>query len=132
MNKIIQIKKDFQLKNIKDSVHLKFLDKVSKSPVYVSKKTGLVYHPDILSSEKAVERWSKKIYSKKNNPKNELYTSDFPGMQSRHYFVIDFFRRFIKINKKLPFVILLVEREVCYSNLISILTLKIYLALSTH
>tara|TARA_B100001057_G_C22726153_1_gene901789 strand:- start:101 stop:1015 length:915 start_codon:yes stop_codon:yes gene_type:complete len=100
MNKIIQIKNDFQLKNIKDSVHLKFLDEVSKSPIYVSKKTGLVYHPDILSSEKAVERWSNKIYSKKNNPKNELYTSDFPGMQSRHYFVIDFFRRFIKINKK--------------------------------
>ena len=77
VKKIIQIKNDFQLKNIKNSVHLKFLDNVSKSPVYISKKTGLVYHPDILSSEKTVERWSNKIYSKKNNPKKNCTLQTF-------------------------------------------------------
>ena len=99
-DKINNIKKDFLLKNLKNSIHVKLLDKVSKSPIFISKKTGLVYHPDILSSKKAVERWSKQIYQKKNNPKKENYTSDFPGMQARHYFIIDYLRRVINLNKK--------------------------------
>jgi len=95
------IKDDFLIKNKKKSLHLKFLRKVSKSPVYVSKLTGLVYHPDILSSDETVKKWSDKIFNtKKNNPKKEIYTSDFPGMQSRHYFVIDFLRRKINLNNK--------------------------------
>ena len=82
-------------------LHLNFLSKVSKSPVYVSKKTGLIYHSDISSSEKTVEKWSDKIFNpKKNNPKKEIYTSDFPGMQARHYFVIDFLRRKVKLKNK--------------------------------
>ncbi len=58
-DKINNIKKDFLLKNLKNSIHIKLLDKVSKSPIFISKKTGFVYHPDILFSKKAVERWSK-------------------------------------------------------------------------
>ena len=50
------IKNDFLLKNQKNSLKLKFLKNVSKSPVLVSKHTGLVYHSDILTSEETVNR----------------------------------------------------------------------------
>ncbi len=99
MKKII-IKNDFLLKNLNHSLQLKFLNKVSKSPVYVSKNTGLVYNSDILSSEETVKKWSNNIFNKKNNPKEEIYTADFPGMQSRHYFIIDFLRRKVNLKNK--------------------------------
>tara|TARA_A100001015_G_scaffold275147_1_gene332190 strand:+ start:2328 stop:3251 length:924 start_codon:yes stop_codon:yes gene_type:complete len=94
------IKNDFLLKNLKNSINVHFLRKVSKSPVFISKDTGLVYHSDILSSKETVRRWSNKIFNKKNNPKNEIYTADFPGMQSRHYFVIDYLRRNVNLKNK--------------------------------
>ena len=50
------IKNDFLLKNLKNSLNLNFLRKVSKSPVFISKDTGLVYHSDILSSKETVRR----------------------------------------------------------------------------
>ena len=94
------IKNDFLLKNLKNSLNLNFLRKVSKSPVFISKDTGLVYHSDILSSKETVRRWSTKIFNKNNNPKKEIYTADFPGMQSRHYFVIDYLRRNVNLKNK--------------------------------
>lgn len=94
------IKNDFLFKNTKKSVRLKFLNKVSKSLVYVSKATGLAYHPNFIQSEKIAGTWEK-IYKKKKNSEKISYTSDFPGMQSRHYYIIDFLRREINLKKKL-------------------------------
>ena len=108
MNKYLKkelIIKDFELKN-KDVVKLNFLKKVSKSPVYISKKTGLVFHNDPKSSSDplVILEWDNKIYSGKMSgkmdPKNNLYTDDFPGMSSRHYYALDFFRRYTKLNDK--------------------------------
>ena len=61
------IKNDFLFKNTKKSVRLKFLNKVSKSLVYVSKATGLAYHPNFIQSEKIAGTWEK-MYKKKNIP----------------------------------------------------------------
>ncbi len=99
-SKLENFANDFLLKNQKNSLKLKFLKNVSKSPVLVSKYTGLVYHSDILTSEATVNRWSNNIYDKRNNPKKETYTADFPGMQSRHFFVIDYLRRKVNLKNK--------------------------------
>lgn len=98
---VLEIKNDFLIKNLKNSKKLNFLKKISKSPVMVSKKTGLVYHPDIVDSELAVNLWSKKIFKKKINTKNISYSSNFPGMQSRHFYIIDFLNRKFDLKKKL-------------------------------
>ena len=46
------IKKDFTFENnSKDTIKLKFLNRHSKTPVYIFKKTGLVFH-NTFSSQK--------------------------------------------------------------------------------
>ncbi len=99
MKKIIE--KDFNFENIKkDTIYLKFLKKYSKSKVFISKKSGLIFHDDYLSSAKVVNEWSDKIYNGKMNPKKNFYTDDFPGMSARHYFVLDFLSRQFNIKNK--------------------------------
>lgn len=99
MKKIIET--DFNFKNKKnDKIYLNFLSKYSRSKVYISKKSGLVYHEDYKSSNAIVNEWSKKIYNGKMDPKNNFYTDDFPGMSARHFFVLDFLNRKFNIKNK--------------------------------
>jgi len=100
-SKVLEIKNDFLIKNLKNSKKLNFLKKISKSPVMVSKKTGLVYHPDIVDAEVAVNLWSKNIFKKKINTKKISYSSNFPGMQSRHFYIVDFLNRKFNLKKNL-------------------------------
>ena len=51
--------------SIKDSKKIKFLKNISKSPVYISKATGLVYHQANITTNKSLEIWSNKIFSNK-------------------------------------------------------------------
>ena len=83
--------KDFTFKNkTKDYIKLNFLKKVSKSPVCVSKKTGLIFYDDFKSSQEVLNEWSEKVFNKKIDYKNNYYTDDSPGMSARHFYVLDF------------------------------------------
>ena len=94
------IENDFALNKSNEHVELKFLSNISKTKVYISLKTGLVFHKVDKNSSTIVNEWSKKVYSHKMDPKSGLYTDDFPGMSSRHFFVLDFLSREINIKKK--------------------------------
>ena len=64
-NSLSNIEKDFNFKNNKrDIIELKFLKKISKTPVYISRKTGLIFH-NTFSSIKIVKEWSNRIFSNK-------------------------------------------------------------------
>jgi len=100
--------KDFTFKNTsKDYIKLNFLKKISKTNVCISKKTGLVFHNKFKSSSEVLNEWSNKIYSKKISLKDKgsliksnNYSDDFPGMSSRHFYVLDYLSRFIKFKNK--------------------------------
>ena len=93
--------KDFTFKNKpKDYIKLDFLKKISKTSICISKKTGLIFHNKFKSSSEVLNEWSNRIYNRKNDPKNNNYTDDFPGMSARHYFVLDFANRFINFKNK--------------------------------
>ena len=96
---IREIEKDYSGKQ-KDFIFLKFLSKISKSKVLVSKKTGTVFHDDIIENEDNLKLWNK-IFSKKINPKNKKYTSDNPIMNARHYYGVKLLEEFLKSKKKL-------------------------------
>ena len=93
--------KDFTFKNKpKDYIKLNFLKKISKTNVCVSRKTGLIFHNKFKSSSEVLNEWSNRIYNRKNDPKNNNYTDDFPGMSARHYFVLDFVSRIMNFKNK--------------------------------
>jgi ubiquinone/menaquinone biosynthesis C-methylase UbiE len=93
--------KDFSFSNdSKDIIKLNFLKKVSKTSVCVSKKTGLVYYDKFKKSSEVLNEWSKKIYNGKMNQNSNNYTDDVPAMSARHFYVLDFLKRFIKIEDK--------------------------------
>ena len=95
------IKKDFTFENnSKDTIKLKFLNRHSKTPVYISKKTGLVFHNTPFSSQKILEEWSSKHFGKKMNIKKHIYTDNIPEMRARHYYVLDTLNSFIKIKDR--------------------------------
>jgi len=95
-----EIKKDFLGKTKSRAIELKFLKNISKSKLFISKKTGLVFHNDIRSSNEIVTYWSKKMYKNKMDPKKGLYTGNHPGMNSRHYYAIDFLSKKINLKNK--------------------------------
>ena len=105
---INSIIKDFKFQNTnKDLIELKFLRKISKTNVCVSKKTGLVFHNKFKSSSEVLKEWSEKIYTKKKDKKNKgnliksnKFSDDFPGMSSRHFFALDYLSRKINFEKK--------------------------------
>ncbi len=96
-NKLIEeVKLDFCGVTLNRSVKVKFKNKISKSPVYISKKTGTVFHSPSNNSSESLEMWSKKIYSKKIDTKKIKYTSNNPIMRSRHYYSALFLNKHLK------------------------------------
>ena len=65
---------------------LTFLNKISKSTVHISKKTGTIYHSPNIDAEESLSTWTEKLYSKKLDSKRRRYTSNNPIMKSRHYY----------------------------------------------
>ena len=98
-----EITKDFKgIANSNRSVRLNFLSSVSKSTVYVSKYTGLVYHSPDLNSDESLNIWSKKIFSNKIDYRKLKYTSENTIMKSRHYYCANFIKKNLK-SKNLSF-----------------------------
>ena len=93
------IKEDFKINNNNKLVELKFLRNTSKSKVYVSKKTGTIFHSPNINAEKSLFTWAKKIYSKKIDSERRHYTSNNPIMKSRHYYSALFLNDFLKKGK---------------------------------
>ncbi len=96
-NKLIEeVKLDFLGKIINRSIRVKFKNKISKSTVYISKKTGTVFHSPSNNAAQSLDIWSKKIYSKKIDTKRIKYTSNNPIMKSRHYYSALFLNKHLK------------------------------------
>ena len=93
---IKEINLDFSGKIINRTLKIKFKNKISKSPVYISKKTGTVFHSPSKNVDQSLDIWSKKIYSKKIDTKKIKYTSNNPIMKSRHYYSALFLNRHLK------------------------------------
>ena len=64
-NLINEVFKDFNGEIGKRSKELTFLNKISKSRVYISKKTGTIYHSPNINAEESLSTWSKKYIQKK-------------------------------------------------------------------
>ena len=92
MNKVKIIKNDYLQLNKKNFFHIKFLDKYSKSKVYVS-KSGLVCHQPKMNSNESLKVWSDKIFSKKIDTSKRKYSSFNPIMMSRHYYSALFLKK---------------------------------------
>jgi ubiquinone/menaquinone biosynthesis C-methylase UbiE len=95
---IKEVEKDYSGKQ-KNFIFLKFLSKISKSKVLVSKKSGTVFHDDIIENEDNLKSWNK-IFSNKINPAKKKYTSDNPIMNARHYYGVKLLEDFLKTKKK--------------------------------
>ena len=85
-----EIKKDFEGIYKDRSIKLSFLKKLTKSHLFVSRKTGCLIPGQIVSSKSNLNIWNKR-YSNKN------YTSKSPHFASRHAYTI------YQIKKKLDF-----------------------------
>ena len=85
-NLINEVFKDFNGIIGRRAKSLTFLNKISKSTVYISKKTGTIYHSPNIDAEESLSTWTKKLYSKKIDSKKRHYTSNNPIMKSRHYY----------------------------------------------
>ena len=101
-NLISDVFEDFRGKIGKRAKPIIFSKKISKSTVYISKKTGTVYHSPNISAQESLSAWSEKIYSKKIDTNKILYTSDNPIMKSRHYYSALFLNDMLK-NSKIKF-----------------------------
>jgi hypothetical protein len=99
-NKLIkEIFKDFSGEVGKRVKPLTFLNNISKSKVFISKKTGTIFHSPDINAEKSLFTWAKKIYSKKIDSEKRHYTSNNPIMKSRHYYSALFLNDFLKKGK---------------------------------
>jgi len=98
-NLISDVFEDFRGKVGKRAKPIIFSKKISKSTVYISKKTGTVYHSPNISAQESLSVWSEKIYSKKIDSNKILYTSNNPIMKSRHYYSALFLNDMLKNNK---------------------------------
>ena len=94
---------DFDGKVGSRSVKVNFKKKISKSDVYVSKKTGTVYHSSDITALKGVEGWSDEIYSKKIDTKKIKYTGNNTIQKSRYYYAALFINEFFGSKKKIKF-----------------------------
>lgn len=98
-NLIKEVFKDFNGVIGKRAKPLTFLKKISKSIVYISKKTGTIYHSPNINAEKSLSTWAKKIYSKKIDTEKRHYTSNNPIMKSRHYYSALFLNEVLRKGK---------------------------------
>tara|TARA_B100001093_G_scaffold491897_1_gene532446 strand:- start:1961 stop:2890 length:930 start_codon:yes stop_codon:yes gene_type:complete len=97
---IEEIELDFKGVTSNRTIKYEFKNKISKSQLYISKKTGTVFHSPSNDSIESLELWSKKIYSKKIDTKKIKYTSNNPIMRSRHYYSALFLNKYLK-NKNI-------------------------------
>ena len=115
-NKLLnEIYLDFNGVTKNRSIEVNFKNKISKSKVYVSKHTGLVFHSSDQEAEKSLKKWSKNIFSKKINTSQIKYTSNNPIMKSRHYYSVLFINKHFH-KKKSIFVIMVPVREILLKN----------------
>tara|TARA_B100000674_G_C37932832_1_gene958808 strand:+ start:789 stop:1721 length:933 start_codon:yes stop_codon:yes gene_type:complete len=98
-NLIKEVFKDFKGEVKKRAKPLAFLNKISKSTIYISKKTGAIYHSPNINTEESLFTWTKKIYSNKIDTKKRLYTSNNPIMKSRHYYSALFLNEILRKGK---------------------------------
>ena len=96
---ISEVFEDFKGKIGKRTKPIIFSKKISKSIVYISKKTGTVYHSPNIGAQESLSAWSEKIYSKKINTNKIKYTSNNPIMKSRHYYSALFLNDILKKGK---------------------------------
>ncbi len=87
---------DYSGKTMNRAIKIKFNKNISKSALFLSKKTGTLFHSPNKNSEISVREWSNKIYSKKINTKKIKYTSNNPIMKSRHYYSAIFINKYLK------------------------------------
>ena len=97
-----EVKLDFNGISSNRTIAYKFKNNISKSQLYISKKTGAIFHSPSSNAPQSLELWAKKIYSKKINPKKIKYTSDNPIMKSRHYYSALFLNKYLN-DKKIKF-----------------------------
>lgn len=94
------IKNEFKFKFSKNNiVELGFLRKFSQTRVYVSKKTGLVFHNEYRPSLEVVKEWSDNMFSKSIDIKKKKFSDNNPGMSARHFYVLELLLKFF--GKKL-------------------------------
>ncbi len=111
------IRKDFKFENKKkDIIQLAFLNGISATPVWVSKKTGLVFHNEPKSSLDIAKEWSQKIFSNKMDPSRHFYTDSIPEMRARHFYVLKFIDNYIKIKNKKIFDFAFGQGGLLYSS----------------
>ena len=96
-----EIIKDYKAIHKNRATELKFLRKVSKSKVYVSKKTGMVFHGDLKSSKQTANFWSEKIFSNKTDGVKNKFTSETPFFSARHYYALNFLNKNINLKNKI-------------------------------
>jgi hypothetical protein len=86
----------------KRALKIDFLKGISKSNIYISKKTGLIFHKPKISTDKVLKFWSEKIFSNKIDYKNLTYSSENITMKSRHFYCANFSKKYL-IKKNLNF-----------------------------
>jgi len=86
----------------KRALKIDFLKGISKSNVYISKKTGLIFHKPKISTDKVLKFWSDKIFSNKIDYKNLTYSSENITMKSRHFYCANFSKKYL-IKKNLNY-----------------------------
>ena len=86
----------------KRALKIDFLKGISKSNVYISKKTGLIFHKPKISTDKVLKFWSEKIFSNKIDYKNLTYSSENITMKSRHFYCANYSKKYL-IKKNLNF-----------------------------
>tara|TARA_B100000900_G_scaffold416215_1_gene450157 strand:- start:38693 stop:39625 length:933 start_codon:yes stop_codon:yes gene_type:complete len=102
-NKLVEeIELDFNGVTVDRTIKFNFKNNISKSQLYISKKTGTLFHSPSNNSIESLDIWSKKIYSKKIDTKKIKYTSNNPIMRSRHYYSALFLNKYLK-NKSIEF-----------------------------
>ena len=98
-----EVQLDYLGKTLNRSLEVKFKNKISKSKIYISKKTGTLYHSPNKSSDKSVSEWTEKIYSKEIDTSRLKYTSNNPIMRSRHYYSAIFLNSYLQKKKIVKF-----------------------------
>ena len=86
----------------KRALKIDFLKGISKSNIYISKKTGLIFHKPKISTDKVLKFWSEKIFSNKIDYKNLTYSSENITMKSRHFYCANFSKKYL-IKKNLNY-----------------------------